>query len=312
MMVLPKPKAALWLFLSLLTACSFEQDDRFVPRWQQSWLLTQGAVGSSPVLWQLDSLGMRQRNEAPLQMAGAGERWYSLQANGDLARRDPATGDILARWAIPSGRGDQVAIGLDKVLVADSVGPWLHFFDPQRETWLSDSLCAPVTALQPFEDRSFVVLDDTLLYLYQEQMAAARDSMVLPEPVAYLQRTDGHRLSIFTRRNGSLGLVNSSYHGLSPVSGSRRQSADLILISPFARQSFGQEYLGRIEVDTAGCWNQLCADHWEPMWKAGQAWLYQDSRWRRVLLASQDTLQVVMQPVGSVLAAFHWIAPDPG
>ncbi|MDP5169873.1 MAG: hypothetical protein NWR72_06485 [Bacteroidia bacterium] len=288
------------VLLLLLTSCGWDTDETYIPTWQASWLITQDSLGGRHLL-RIDSSTVIEYADVPRAMDLADGEWWTLDAAATLSQRDLKTGEVISSWTIPGQDHQDVARGLERIYVtgADSS---LYFFHPKKESWVAVDLPGKGGLVSTRADRAFVQVEDSVVLRVQEQTYSFTDTIYFTTTIKGFQKDGSHITYVFSTDGVSLFRTRMLYSNATMNPFQQRVSLEEILISPYRRQEFGQEYTDNLEV-ADGCLtrvNTICGQQFWPIWETGDILIFDHDSLFRYDLRSGEKLFSYGKSSGSI------------
>lgn len=255
----------------LLTTCGWDTDIDEAPEWKATWLIVQDS--SDRVRWlRVDSTSITEINtgSTPVSLDATYSHLWSVNTDGSISRRESETGTIEETFQLPSGQAVELAIGLEQLYVSGTDSA-VHFLDLKRETWNQLFVNGQPGLIETRSDRGFVVIDDTIVLIVQEQAFAPRDTLHYTIPILSLHNDPGIYTFLMHQSFPEISLSRINYHDQIFQFIERTTEEDLRLINPVGRSIYGKEYIGNIGIEN-GCLislSAICGDQFWPIWKAG-------------------------------------------
>ncbi len=255
----------------LLPSCGWDSDIDEVPKWKTTWLIVQDSTAQ--VRWMsVDSTSITETNigPTPVSIDAIYSQLWSVNADGSISRREPETGTIEETFQLPSGQAAELAIGLEQLYVSGTDSA-VHFLDLKQETWNQLFVNGQPGLIETRSDKGYVVVDDTIVLIVQEQAFVPRDTLHYSLPIRSLHNDPGIYTFLMHQPSPEIRLSRINYHDQIFQFIERTTEEDLRLINPLGRSIYGKEYIGNIGIEN-GCLISIpaiCGDQFWPIWEAG-------------------------------------------
>lgn len=259
------------IFVLVLTSCGWDTDVDQIPEWKATWLVLEDS--SSGMTWlRIDSTSLIEitENALPSSIDATYDQLWSVNSDGSVSLRDPVTGEIVDSYSLPTGEALDLAIGLNHLYISGSDSA-VHFLDLKKRTWNQLTLTGLPGLIETRSDRGYVVVDDTTVFIVQEQAFSPRDTLYYSIPIVSLHNDPGVFTFLFHQASPKIRLSRINYHDQVFRFIERATEEDLRLINPLGREVYGREYIGDLEVRD-GCLVSgpgICGDQFWPIWELG-------------------------------------------
>lgn len=254
-----------------LPSCGWDSDIEEAPEWKATWLIVEDS--SMQVKWlRIDSTSITEVNEGspPVSIDATYSQLWTVNTDGSIALKEPETGTIQQRYSLPSGNATDLAIGLDQLYVSGTDSA-VHFLDFNKETWNRLEVNGLPGLIETRSDRGYVVVNDTIVLIVQEQAFVPRDTLHYTIPILSLHNDPGIYTFLMHQPFPEISLSRINYHDQIFQFIERTIEEDLRLINPVGRSIYGNEYIGNLTV-ADGClisMPAICGDQFWPIWEAG-------------------------------------------
>ncbi len=264
--------------LFLLSSCSWDNDERFLPAWQGSWLLVDLPNGTRELIrvgeTTVERTGLNMVALAPWEQS-----WWAVTGNR-LSERDLFSGAELASWPLPGNGYTGLAAGLDHLFLS-SADSAVWMFTRKNETWTEIPLSGPGNRVRARSDRAFVQTGARKVMIIQEQTRSIRDSVQFARNIESMQVDGEYSIMIESAEAQNRFRTRLSYHNANPLPLEQPISYEREWYSPIASARFGRELTGVLRQQN-GClegYPELCGDQFWPIWAGGE-----------VLVVARDSL----------------------
>lgn len=254
-----------------LSSCGWDSDIDQAPEWKATWLIVKDS--SLQVKWvRVDSGSLVEISEGtiPLSIDATYSQLWTVNTDGSITRREPETGLVEKSFQLPSGTASDLAIGLEQLYVSGSDSA-IHFLDLKKETWNRLEVQGLPGLIETRSDRGYVVVNDTIVLIVQEQAFVPRDTLHYSIPIISLHNDPGIYTFLMHQPSPEITLSRINYHDQIFQFIERTIEEDLRLINPLGRSMYGTEYIGDLAI-LDGCLDSsqiICGDQFWPIWEEG-------------------------------------------
>lgn len=254
-----------------LTSCGWDSDIEEAPEWKATWLIVEDS--SMQVKWlRVDSTSITEGFEGspPVSIDATYSHLWTVNTDGSIALREPETGTIEQLYSLPSGNATELAIGLDQLYVSGTDSA-IHFLDINKETWNRLEVDGLPGLIETRSDRGYVVVNDTIVLIVQEQAFVPRDTLYYSIPIVSIHNDPGIYTFLMHHPAPEITLSRINYHDQVFQFIERSIEEDLRLINPLGRSIYGKEYIGDLAISD-GCLvsvQTICGDQFWPIWESG-------------------------------------------
>lgn len=253
-----------------LLGCGWDTDEEYIPSWESTWLVLEQQGLFSIVQVTAQEVFTHPSFPSISRLVQWNKCLWGTTSAGTLVQIDPRTAEIVKQISLPSGQAIEVGAGLSCITVC-SDDSTLFLYDGEDE-WRSLPLPGLPILIQGRSDRSFVVIDDSIVWKIQEQTLGLRDTFSFHRPVTKLQNDNGVHTYLSHADSSSLYLSRLNYHGQASRYYEVAQAATDIQFNPLLRAESGIEFLGNLEIKN-GCLTApsgICGDQFWPIWETGK------------------------------------------
>lgn len=278
---------------SILSACGLDTDADYIPDWKATWIVVEDST--SAIQWiRIDSVSVSvsTTNSPPISVDAADDQLWTVNSDGSITSRALESGDIESSYTLPSGEPQSLAIGLDQLYVSGTDSA-IHFLDLTSRDWQRLPVDGLPGLIETRSDRGFVVVNDTIVIIVQEQAFSPRDTLFYSIPITALRNDPDIYTFLFHDSAPDFRLSRINYHDQVFQYIERRTDGDGLLINPVKRRIYDQEYLGDLGI-TEGCLTSLssiCGDQFWPIWEVGMILVVREGILYRHDLFSGEVLQ---------------------
>lgn len=257
--------------VQILSSCGWDTDIDQIPEWQATWLIVQDSAAQ--VRWmKVDSTSIMEIHEGstPVSIDATYAQLWTVNTDGSISLRETATGTVEEKLFLPSGSATELAIGLEQLYVSGTDSA-VHFLDLKKKIWNRLAVDGLPGLIETRSDRGFVVLNDTIVYIVQEQAFIPRDTLHYSIPIISLENDPGVYTFVMHQPSPEIKLSRINYHDQFFLFVERAIEEDSRLINPVGRVFYGREYLGDIGI-VNGCLLStpgVCGDQFWPIWEEG-------------------------------------------
>lgn len=261
----------LLLCIQMLSSCGWDTDVDQVPEWKASWLTVRDS--SLQVAWlRVDATSITEiiEESSPISIDGNYSQIWTVNSDGSISLRESETGEIEETFFLPSGNATELAIGLEQLYISGTDSA-IHFLDLKKKTWNRLAVDGIPGLIETRSDRGYVVVNDTIVLIIQEQAFVPRDTIQYSIPIVSLHNDPEIYTFLVHRPLPDIRLSRINYHDQVFQFIERPIEEDRRLINPLGRSVYGSEYIGDLGIENGCLISQptICGDQFWPVWEAG-------------------------------------------
>jgi hypothetical protein len=244
--------AALWV----LTACSFDDDSRYVEQPRRVFFRAADTAGITPLYFWADGNVTDLRAVATLpalisQLTVAGrEFWVACPADSTLRAVDVLTFQEVKRYTLPIA-AHYFALGDRDILLVDTAARNMAWLDRTTEAprYIVEPLDGKPGAPLHLSERFFLPLDAQRLRMFNASALSAESTYVCTYPLAYLAITPQLSIACFLQTGGQLyqQTLTPTTRQLGPAT--LRTGLARAYPSPYLNARLGTEWLTEVTLN---------------------------------------------------------------